>query len=820
MDAFWQDVRFGARMLRARPLFTLAVVSMLAVGIGANTAVFSAATALLLRPLPIPGADRIVFGLAMREGVDPFGTSLLEVSAFQDRARSFASTGVTTTTLFNVVGDGDPSRVAAAQVSAGYLATLGVQPSIGRRFTQEDDRPGGAAIAIIGDDLWRRRFNADPRVVGRALTTDAGIWTIVGVMPAGFDLPEGSEIWVPMRVDPRAVPLEPRASQHNLTFVGALRPDVTHRQATAEVDGIVAQLVREFPQYERGWGYTLVPFRRYLLGDLTGTRERAIVILMAAVGFLLLICCVNVANLLLVRGVSREREMAVRLALGAGRARLVRHLVTECLLVGAIGGLAGVLVAAWLAPILQTLNPINVGGLRASLTDFRIDGRVLAFATLVSIATALVFAVAPALKATQATRADDVVGTLKRRDQRTGRDAGGRRWLAALVIGELAITTMLLVGAGLVVRSFARLQHVPLGFVPTRVLAMEIALAPSRYPAQRDRDAFVQRLLDRVRALPAVRTAGVTTDLPLDRLSVDAIFVAEGRAPATPAEVPITAHRLVSPGYLEALGVRLVNGRLLDARDRADAPPVVVVTEEFARQAWPDQDPIGRRARRRTVGSEAPWMTVVGVIEDVKEDQFNFRISRPVWYVPYAQGSWPGAVKLIVRGEGVEGPLGTAVREAIRSVDANQAVGAARTLDAQVAGVVMTERFSALVVGALSMIGLFLATCGLYAVVSYSVSQRTGEFGLRLALGAAPRDLRRLVLGHGAAITVAGIGLGLLGARALSLLLASVLYEVSAGGPATFAAVGAILATVALAACYVPAHRAASADPMLALRNE
>jgi putative ABC transport system permease protein len=812
MDSVWQDLKFGARTLRVRPAFTLIAVAMLAVGIGANTAVFSAARALLARPLPISDAEHVVVGLALREGFDPYGTAAFDFAALQERSRSFGSIAASRVKPFNVIGTGDPVRISGAAITASYLPTLGVRPAIGRALTTEDDRPGAARVVLIGHDLWQRQFNRDPAIVGRTLTTDEGVWTIVGVMPRGFDIPDRAEMWAPLQLAGDPATMDPRASVRDLTFVARLRPGVSEQSAIDEAQAIAAELAREHPLERRGWSYTLLPIRRYLLDDLTRRNERALLMLMAAVGFLLLICCVNVASLLLVRGVAREREIAVRLALGAGRGRIVRHLLTESLLLGAIGGLAGILVASWLTPALQKLSPIQVGAFRAFLMDFSLDRSALAFAATMVVGASVLFGMVPAVNAI---RRRDVIAALK---QRSDGDATGHRSLAVLVVAELAVATALLVAAALVTASFARLQRVRLGFVPDHVLAFEIPLSPVRYAAPGDRAAFVERLLETLRAQPGVRGAGVSTNLPLDPQSSDAIVDADGYVPPNPSDVPITAHRLVSPGYLEALGVRLVAGRTIRPGDRAGRQPVVVISEAFARQMWPGQNPIGRRARRRT--GSMPWLTVVGVVADVKEDQFNFRIDRPVWYVPYAQVDSSAPLRLIVATDRDIPSVAAAVRRSVTTIDPAQAVGPAQRLDEQVAQVTVAERFSAVLVGALSLIGAFFATCGLYGVVSYSVSRRRGEFGLRMALGAGPRDLRRLVLRHGAALVGTGLLVGLIGARLLGSALSALLFEVKATDPVTFAAVAGVVAAVSLAACYIPARRAASADPMAALRSE
>jgi len=816
MDALWQDVRYAARLLFRQPGFAAAAIATLAFGIGANTAIFSAATALLVRPLPIRDVDHVVFGLAMREGVDPYNSSALEYTAFRDGVPSFASMGAATIGDVGLVGRDEPEQLIAASINAGYLRTLQVQPIAGRSFSAEDDRPGAPDIAIIGYDLWQRRFGGDMTAIGRTMTTDAGPWTIVGVMPRGFDVPLRAEVWTPMRVNPETLPLDRRVT-HTWDIVARLRPDTTRERAAAETSTIAKQLEVTYPQYRRGWAYTLVPLRRELLTDIDGRSERFLIVLMVAVGLLLLICCANIANLLLVRGVARGREVAVRLALGAGRGRLLRFFITESVLLGVVGGAAGVLLATWLTPLLQMLNPIHVGALGTFLTDFHIDTRMLMFALIVSVATGVVFGCVPAMSIVRDT---DLATSLRRREPRSGGDLAARRWLSAFVVAEIALSTALFVASGLTVQSFTRLLRVDLGFEPAHVLALRLALSPNTFPDPAARQQFMDRTLDRVRVLPGVRAAGMTTNLPLDDESADAIFAAEGRPRTNPADVPITAHRLVSPGYLQALGTKLVKGRFIDDRDRADTQPVVVVTEEFARQAFPGEDALGRRVRRINGAADTPWLTIVGVVADVKEDQFNFRINRPAWYLPYSQGDSAAALRLLVRTDGDLSTMSRAIREAIRSVEPAQTFGAIVPLQAQVTQVHVTDRFTASLAGALAATGLFLAIGGLYGVIAYSVGQRAGEFGLRIALGARQIDLVRLVMRQGAVLTIVGLTVGLTGARALTTMLSATLYEVAPGEPAIYAATAAVLATVALIACYVPARRATTVDPLTAIRGE
>jgi putative ABC transport system permease protein len=634
MQTLWQDLRYGARMLIKQPGFSLICIAALALSIGANTAIFSAANALLLRPLPVENIDRLVVPVTLREGFDPFGSPFLEYAAYRDRAHCFASSGVATARSFNLTGRGEPERVRGATVMANYLSTLGTKPVFGRTFSADDDRPGGPPVVLISYGLWQKHFGSNADVISQSLNLDGRSYNIIGVMPPGFDVPGIADVWVPLQVNIDTLPLIERAATNN-TIVARLRPGVSFGQADAELKAITRQLEQEYPDFRRGWTVRVVSLRQDLLGDLEGRVHKALFALVAGVSLLLLICCANVANLQLARGVVRERELVLRRALGAGRWRIVRQLLTENILLAVIGGMAGLLLAYWLLPILAWLNPIQGISLAAFFHNFSLDQRVLVFALCVSVLTGVAFGLRPALKGAGA---HELMPRIKQGDQRSGGDVAGRRWLNGLIVAEIAIALTLLICGGLMAQSFERLQHVALGFSPDNLLTMKMVLPASKYSEYGKRIAFADEVVERTRNLAGVVSAGTTTNIPLEReTGYDAIFDVEGRPSPNPNDVPITAHRVVSPGYLETLGITLIRGRLINQNDRANSLPIVVVSEEFARQAWPGKDPLGKRVRRIRAGQIFPWMTVVGVVKDVKEDLFNYRNNRPVWYVPYAQ---------------------------------------------------------------------------------------------------------------------------------------------------------------------------------------
>jgi putative ABC transport system permease protein len=817
-EATWQDVRFGARMLARHPAFSAVTVLTLAVGIGFNTLAFSAGRALLSGRLPVDAPDRLVLGEALREGFDAGGTSLVEYSALRNEEKAFSHTAVSIDRSFLLRGRTEAEQVRAAAISPGFLETLGTSPVLGRGLSADEGKPRGPSAVLLAHGFWQRRFGSDPSVVGQPLELDGRSYTIVGIMPPGFDYPTRTQAWVALDVDPDAAPMPLRTS-HGYIFVARLRAGVSREQAADVARQAVHRLEQQFPT-ERGWSYGLLTMRQWSIGDDDGRVTKAIVVLLLAIVFLLLICCVNVANLLLLRGVVRERELAIRAGLGASRWRIARQLLTEGALLALLGAAAGLVLAFSMRPVFLMLSPIQPHAFADVVTDFEIDTRVLLFCLAISVLSGLIFTLLPAIKLAWT---PSVIATLRCSERRAG-GIGGRRCLRALVVAEIAIAVSLSFGGALLTKSFYRLATLDLGFRPERLLTIQLPLSPVEYAQQSSKAAFSDRLLERVRALPGVQAAGVTTTLPMQEFSPDSAFTVEGHPPRNPSDVPFAALRYVSADYAETLGLTLVEGRSVAAQDRVDTQPVAVVSEELARQAFGGDDPIGKRLRRgRQQDTGFPWMVVIGVVRDVKEDRLNFRIARPVLYLPFVQRTNPPAnivMSLMVRATGDASAVANAVRASIHEINPYQPLVEVSSMDAMLGSVLSADRFSARLMAMLAGVGLFLAAMGLYGVVACSVAQRTGEIGLRVALGAQPRSVVGLIAREGGVLVGLGLALSLPMMLALAELLAGVLFAVTAADPAILAGLAIVLTFVASAACFFPVRRALRLDPVQALQHE
>lgn len=807
-------LRSAWRTFRARPLLTVSCIGILAAGIGSATAVSAAVYALLIRPLPLPASERLVSGYALREGFDPFGTSLAEYSAFKTRVASFESIGVARGQTSTLRAGGDTVRVQAAAVTSDYLSTAGVVPALGRTISPADDRPGSSAVVVISHSLWVRHFAAQSHVVGRSLTIDGRPARVIGVLPPSFDLPSATEIWVPLQVTIDALPLQDRLASTYMPLA-RLRPGAAIGRANQEIATIVKALAEEYPQ-RRGWTYRAIGLRQQLLGDLDGRTTRIVGLVVTAVVFLLVICCVNVANLVLLRAADRERDEAIRVALGASAGQLMLERLAESLAIGLAGGAAGLALTTWLAPLLSTLNPVRPAAFGPALTDFRVDSLTIAIGAAISAVTTILTAI---VSHTRSDSRADVAATLAASGPRMGLGRARRTRLRLLVASQIAVAVLLLVGSGLVLRSFAALRDTDIGFRTRGIASSQLTLPPRMFTDHVRRTADLERLVASVRAIPGITNAGITTNIPLQRGSFDSFFTVEGRAVENPNDVPITGHRVVTPEYLRLLGVRLMKGRLLSESDTAAAPLVVVITEELARQAWPGEEPIGRRIRRgRASDTTNPWLTVVGVVRDVKEDRFNFRTDRAAWYLPYAQQNSSAPPNLVIESEADFEALTSAVRRRVRAFDPDVAASELVAFDVHVAELIVTERFAAVMLSALACAGLLLAVIGLYGAISHIVRAQQSEIALRIAVGAARGRVVVMVVREVMLVAVWGTITGGLVAAVGANGLSTVLYEVKPHDAVIYGSVAVLLIVVSVAAAFVPALRAARVDPAGLLR--
>ena len=817
------DLRLALRSLVRTPGFTLVAVISLALGIGANTAIFSVAQALLLRPLPYAGADRLVIlwntspGIGITE--DWFSTA--QYFDIRSSATAFESLAIAIGGNQNLTGQGDPARVGVIRVSSNLLPMLGARALHGRLFLPEDDGPGRAGTAVLNHGTWTRRFGADPSIVGGAITLDGQPYTVVGILPSGFSLPrevlptlggaEDAEVLLPLPLGPEDATVR-RGEDYNL--LARLGPGVTVADAQGQMNALTARLRAGFPEFypaNGGLAFAVIPLHDYVVGDV----RQALLVLVGAVGIVLLVASVNVANLLLARALARQRELAVRTALGASRWRIARQLLAESLVLAAVGGALGLVLAQWGLDGIRVLGAGSV----PRLQEIAIDRGVLAFTAFVSIATGLLFGLVPVWRAGRV----PVHETLK--DAARGSAAGGgwsrghglRR---ALVIAEVALAVMLVAGAGLLVRSFLRLQQVEPGFNPDRVLTAELTMTGQRYGnADAVLDAY-REIWSRLSALPGVRSVGGVTALPLSQMMAWGPITVEGRVPQ-PGEAFINVdQRIVGAGYFETMQIPLLRGRLFGGQDIRSAPRVIVIDQRMADELWPGEDPIGRRVRRGgfDASSTAPWMTVIGVVGRIKQDALDAE-SRMAMYLPHRQ--FPTrALNLVVRGAVDPGSLAEGVRQQVRAVDAGLPLFRVRSMAARVDASLAERRFSTLLLLLFAGLALSLAAIGVYGVMAYFVAQGTRELGIRMALGASPRAILALVVGQGAVVAAAGLTLGLAGAIGFGRLIERLLFGVSATDLVTLLSIPVLIAAVALAACYIPARRAARIDPTVALRAE
>jgi putative ABC transport system permease protein len=804
MDTLRQDLAYALRRLRQSPGFTAVAVATLALGIGANGAIFSVVNAVLLRPLPFEDADRLVRLSQIWKG-KPSVYSPQNFLDVQASAHSFESLAVYAGSGVTLTGRGAAASLTGSEVSTSFFDVLRVRPAYGRAFETGENEPGHTKVVVLGDRLWRERFAADPGVVGQTVQLDREPFTVVGVAPAGFAFPAGAELWKPIEYDARF-----RSQSRGAWYLGAigrLAPGVSVNQARGEVATIHQRLAREFPDADEGVGATVDSLQESMVG---GSR-RALLVLLGAVGLVLLIACVNVANLLLARVAAREGELAVRTALGAGRLRLVRQLLTESVTLSVLGGGAGVLLATFSLDALLALQPQGV----PRLAEVRVDRAVVAFSAGLSILTGLLFGVVPALQMTGRPTAESL-----REGGRGILSGRGHRLRSTLVVGQVALAMMLLAGAGLLLRSFSQLRRVDPGFRSEGVLSFRLALPESAYAKDPARVAFFDGLTGRLAALPGVRSAGAIMRAPLTGARFNLSFEVKGRPPLPPAQQPSMEIRVATPDYFRTMGIPVLRGRAFTATDGAEAPQVVLISEEAARRHFPNEDPLGRfitlgwgRDRGKPRGGE-----VVGVVGDVKEVGLAEE-DPPELYLPYAQ-SPVETMDVVLRTAVAPRSVVPSAERVVRDLDPELPVARVATLDEVVARSISEPRFYMVLLGAFAAMAVFLAALGIFGVLSYAVVQRAREIGIRVALGAHPADVLRMVLAQAAGLALLGVAVGLAGALALSRAIASLLFELSPTDPLTLAGTAGLLSAVALLASYLPARRATRVDPLIALRSE
>jgi predicted permease len=805
MRTLLQDLRFGARVLAKSPGFTLVAVFVTALGIGANTAIFSVVNAVLLRPLPYEHPERLVraYGYNEKRGVTSMSVSFPNFADLREQSGVFDALGAYADTEQALTGDGPPEQVIGVRSSGNLFEVLGARAALGRTLAREDEQPGGSPVVVISHGMWQRRYGGDAGVLGRQITLDGRPRTVVGVLPASFQflfVNEAAEFYVPF--DPKGA-MEVQRTAGFIEVVGRLREGVTLERAGAEVGAVAARMAQTYPKENANVGFRLVGAHEEMVGSL----RPMLFLLLGAVGFVLLIACANVANLLLVRASRRGRELAIRVALGAGRGRVIRQLLTESLMLSTAGGTVGLLFAMWGVALISSFVPADV----PRFHETGLDPLVLGFTTAASVLTGVVFGLAPALQASRV----DLNETLKEGGRGTS-EGGKGRLRSALVVAEVAVSLVLLVGAGLLIKSFVRLRSTDPGLDPRGVLTASISLPPTRYAENEQTVAFYVRALERVAALPGVEAAGAIQPLPLSDSSMSTSFWVDGQPDPGPGACPSSAARVITPGYLRAMGIPLVRGRAFTEQDDANAPKVLLVNEALARKHFPGEDPVGRRL---SIGLNGINGEVVGVVGDVRHRRLN-TTPGPEYYVPFRQVPFDTMSLAVRTTSGDPAALASSVRAAVQEIDGELPVYGLRTMESLVSESVARERFSTTLLVAFAALAMVLAAVGVFSVMSFIVAQRRHEIGIRVALGAQRADVLRLVVRGGLGLTLAGVGVGLVAALALTRLMSSQLYEVSASDPLVYGGIALLLTCVALLACLVPALRATKVDPMEALRYE
>ena len=805
------DVRYAFRTLRRNPGFAIVVLLTLALGIGANAAIFSVVNGVLLRPLPFRDADRlmVIWGDLKRPGLNDIPASAGEYVDYRDRSHAFEQVSAYDTVGFNLTGGGEPERVEGAVVTTTFFSLLGASAQAGRTFVAGEDQPGRDDVVVLSHSLWTRRFSANPAIVGQTIPVDGRPTQVVGVMPAAFQFPDRSiEIWKPFLLDAEALSDNNRGS-HGYTALARLKAGISRQQAQADLNAVTAAFKADHPgNYRNGFGAMLHPLQEEIVGD-TG---RPLMVLLGAVAVVLLIACANVANLLLARAASRRKEIALRTALGASRGRLVRQLMTESVLVSAVGGLIGLGLAAWGVDLLIASAPDSI----PRIQEVGVDARVVGFTALVSLATGLLFGLVPALRASRAPLND----ALKEGGRAGG---GGVHGFAgrALVVSEVALSLVLLIAAGLLIHSFTRLQDVAPGFDSSRLLTFRLSLPESRYTTFQKGQSFFDEFFTGLRRRPGVRGVAAINALPFSGFGGSRSFHIEGREEKRPEDQTEEQLRIVTDGYFAAMGIPIVTGREFTERDALNQPRVAVVNDAMAKKHWPHESPIGKRVSFST--NEPHWYEIVGVAGNIKHRALE-AVDRPELYVPYRQPLFAGwtvrPMYVIARTSADPASIVAIARHEIARVDPDQPISDVRTMDERIGRSLSSRRFSMVLLALFAGLALTLAAVGIYGIVAYSVTERTHEIGVRVALGAQRRDVMAMVVGQGMTMTIVGTAIGVAASAALARLMSSLLFGVSAVDPVTFVAIPLLLIAVALAACYVPARRAMRVDPLETLRSE
>jgi len=810
IENLWQDFGFGLRMLAKRPVFTTVAVLMLALGIGANTAIFSVVNGLLLRPLPYPESERLVLLSEKNRDGQRDSASYPNYADWRSRTQLFEGMAMAWPQTFTLTGTDKAQRIEGYTVNWNFFPLLRVEPQVGRTFNEADDRYGAERTVVISHGFWQRHFGGESSVIGQTLRMNDDTYSVVGVLPPGFEYFQRADVFTPLGLV--LAPDSPFAGRGNRAFdfyaVARLKPGVTLAQANSEMTSLGQQLAQEYPQANEGRGAQAERLQDVMS---EGVRD-SLWILLGAVGFILMIACINVANLMLVRVAERQKEFALRLALGAGRGRIVSQLLSESILIVAIGGACGLLVGSSMLQGLLALAPTEI----PQLSRVGLDQRVLLFTLGIAAATCFLFGLLPALQASKT----DLQTTLKD----SGRSTTGRspeRTRRALLIAEVSVSLVLLAGAGLLVRSMWNLLHVDPGFNMDNVLTLRMSLADPKYTPQSLR-VFVDECIARVRAVPGVRSVAVTHSLPIDGTNWSGGFLAADKSVPSHGDLPETDRLRVSPTYFETMGIRLVRGRLFTSADTAEAAPVVIVNETLAQRIWPNENPLGKRVKfgfpEDYDAESKPWREVVGVVNDVKMNGMDQAITMQT-YLPYSQ--LPNrSLGLVVRTERTAAVPAAAIEQAIHAIDKDVPVFSIRTMDQVLGNSLAQRRLTLVLLASFAALALLLTTVGIYGVISYAVRQRTHEFGIRMALGAQARDVLMLVLRQGLKLTLIGIALGLTGAFALTRWMESLLFGVPPTDVLTFGSIAVGLVLVALLTCWLPARRATQIDPLNALRRE